>query len=116
MGGMITAEASYGAGTRNGLMAAVALRGPGALREGDVAGALIFDAGKNVAGADLLAQFYSEELYALDWLHDYVMNDELKTLQDDEIAFGVITEEEAEEIYNKADLTSIQSDGDWADS
>jgi hypothetical protein len=113
---MITAEASFGQGTRHALMAAVALRGPGALRDIDVPGALIFDAGKACGHTDLLAQFYAEEMSALDWLHDYVMDDELKTLQaQEEFANGVVTDEEAEELYNKADLTTIQSDGNWAE-
>ncbi len=114
---MITAGTSIGAGTLNGLMAAVALRGPGALRDGDVPGALIFDAGKACGSTDLLAQFYAEEMSALDWLHDYIMSDELKTLRvDPGLDFMSDREEDAEEIYNKADLTAIQSDGDWADS
>jgi hypothetical protein len=113
---MITAEASYGAGTRRGLMAAVALRGPGALRDSDVPGTLIFDAGKACGNADLLARFYAEEMSALDWLHDYVMDDELKTLRaQEEFGHGFMADEEVEEVYNKADLTAIQSDSNWAD-
>ena len=111
---MITAGTSFSAGAATGLMAAVALRGPGNLRDDDVPMALIFDAGKNSGAADALTRFYAEDVPALDWLRDYVMDDDLMSLSDDaDDEFGA--HEEPEEIYNKADLTQIQSDGDWAD-
>ena len=105
---MMTASATFGAVPGRGMMAALSLRGE------DAARALIFDAGKDCAAGDPLARFYAEEILELDWLRDYVMDENLAALGHD-LAEGFKLEDEIDEVYNKADLTTVAADGNWAE-
>jgi hypothetical protein len=110
---MITAGGIVGA-ARSGLPARFALVGPG-MPGDDVTRALIFDAGRSCGVGDPIVRFYAEEMFALDWLRDYVMDEDLATLGHDlEDVFKV--EEDLEEMYTKVDITQIQSDSGWADA
>lgn len=98
---------------RGGFPAGFSLFGPG-LPGDRVTDVLIFNAGRECGFDDALARFYAEEMSALDWLRDYLMDDHLATIPNDfEALFKV--EEEIEDAYNKSDLTTVQTDGNWAE-
>jgi hypothetical protein len=95
------------------------LIGPGSLDEHNPQDALIFDAGKHALQAELLAQFYAHDIWEMDWARDYLMDTEVVTMAADREDFKQmfdLQEMVEEEIYNKADLTTIESDASWADT
>jgi hypothetical protein len=102
-----------------GLQAALWLAGPGHLDEHNPQDSLIFDAGKHAFTDEPLLRFYAEDIWALDWVRDYLMDEDVAkmTMEVDEFQ-NMFTREDAEEeeIYNKSDLTQIESDAQWADT
>jgi hypothetical protein len=102
-----------------GLQAALWLVGPGHLDEHNPQDSLIFDAGKHSFSDEPLLRFYAEDIWALDWVRDYLMDEDVAkmTMEVDEFQ-NMFTREDAEEeeIYNKSDLTQIESDAQWADT
>lgn len=86
--------------------------GPGLLDPYNPAGALLFDSTFGATPADALAVFFAVELPGLDWLADYVMDDEVLAYgQDNEPSFEVKEEEEIH--YEKRALTTTESDSGW---
>jgi hypothetical protein len=97
---------------------ALRLMGPGRMDEHNPQLALIFDAGKHSFRGEPLVHFYREEMGDMDWLRDYLMDDETAAMASDVADFSAMfhdDEAEENEVYNKSDLTTIESDSGWAD-
>jgi hypothetical protein len=95
------------------------LVGPGSLDEHNPQDALIFDAGKHSLRGEPLADFYAREIWEMDWARDYLMDMEVVEMASEFDGFAEISslaEMIEEEVYNKADLTTIESDSGWADA
>jgi hypothetical protein len=86
--------------------------GPGALDPFNPADAMIFEtAGRSLSG-DALAVFFAEEMDALDWLNDYLMDASgLHSEQEHGPSFEV--EAEIEEEYERKVLTTTETDAGW---
>ena len=91
----------------------IANRGsPGLMDPYNPAAALLFDTAFGVTPADALVVFFAEELPTLDWLADYVMDEEVRGFgQDDGPSFDLKEEEEIH--YEKRALTTTESDTGW---
>jgi hypothetical protein len=86
--------------------------GPGRLDPFNPAAAMIFDTAAGTLRGDALVRFFANELAALDWLQDYLMDDSvLLCEQDHGPSFEV--EQEAEEEYDKKALTTTDTDAGW---
>jgi hypothetical protein len=83
--------------------------GPGRLGRGGAAEAVLFDAGATIWTTDLFAGFWRDEASDMDWLGDFLcdkaMDNFIETL-----ASPPAEEDEPEEMYAKAQLTTLGSD------
>lgn len=91
------------------LPAAIALRGPGRLGRDGAEAVLIFNAGHGLLTTDLFSQFYAQEFGSLDWLDDYLRNDEMTYLVRD-LQNPAEEEEEEEEFLMKNMVLSVEPD------
>jgi hypothetical protein len=99
--------------------AALRLAGPGRIDEHNPQDVLIFDAGKHSFHGEPLAQFYAQDILELDWARDYMMDPEVARMAVEFEDFQSIfagEEHEVLEVYSKADLTTTESDSQWADA
>jgi hypothetical protein len=83
--------------------------GPGRLGRGGAAAAVLFDAGAEIGGQDLFAGFWRDEATDMDWLEDFLCDAATDDFFD-KLAHPPAPEEEPEEMYAKAQLTTLGSD------
>jgi hypothetical protein len=89
--------------------------GPGLVDEHSVPQAFIFDAGQSWGAVNPLQRFYAEDAAALDWLDDYMMDSQLRTILRREEEFIIRADEDLEDTYLKDALTNIDADAGWAE-
>ncbi len=83
-------------------------RGPGQMGRGGAAGLAVWDAGGGLAGLDLLAQFWEYDAGQIDWLTGFLC-DPVTIAWFAALADPPEAEEEAEELFARASMNTLES-------
>ncbi len=83
--------------------------GPGRLGRGGAAAVVVFDAAAKIASQDLFAGFWRDEATDMDWLGDFLCDTAMDEFFE-RLANPPAEEEEPEEMYARAQLTTLGSE------
>ena len=86
---------------------------PGRLDPYNPTGALLFDTSEGALHGDAIDLFFAQEIEALDWLTDYLMDDSVLACEQDRGPSFSLEPEPEDEHYDKKALTTTDSDSGW---